>query len=66
MHAWAQERVDELGDEVWQGVKNKYWRFPVYMLPVCTWQQQPQQEPQQEPQQQAQAAPSVVEQPPAS
>lgn len=33
--AYMQERVDELGDEVWRGVKNKYWHFPVYFLPVC-------------------------------
>jgi protein arginine N-methyltransferase 2 len=34
--AYNQQRVAELGDEVWQGVRNKYWHFPVYFLPVCT------------------------------
>ena len=33
--AYKQQRVAELGDEVWQGVRNKYWHFPVYFLPVC-------------------------------
>ncbi|KAG2430741.1 hypothetical protein HYH02_013580 [Chlamydomonas schloesseri] len=25
--------VSELGDEVWQGVRNKYWQFETYFLP---------------------------------
>lgn len=25
--------VGELGDEVWQGVRNKYWTFETYFLP---------------------------------
>lgn len=33
---YEQLRVAELGDDVWQGVRNKYWRFPVYFLPVVT------------------------------
>jgi protein arginine N-methyltransferase 2 len=33
---FEQLRVAELGDEVWQGVKNKYWHFPLYFLPVVT------------------------------
>lgn len=28
-------KVDELGDEVWQGVRNKYWHFEQYFLPIC-------------------------------
>lgn len=32
--AFQQLRVAELGDDVWQGVRNKYWRFPLYFLPV--------------------------------
>lgn len=32
--SFKQLRVAELGDEVWQGVRNKYWRFPTYFLPV--------------------------------
>jgi hypothetical protein len=33
---FEQLRVAELGDQVWQGVKNKYWHFPLYFLPVVT------------------------------
>uniref|UniRef100_A0A383WQ27 RMT2 domain-containing protein n=1 Tax=Tetradesmus obliquus TaxID=3088 RepID=A0A383WQ27_TETOB len=33
---FEQLRVAELGDEVWQGVRNKYWHFPLYFLPVVT------------------------------
>lgn len=32
--SFQQLRVAELGDEVWQGVHNKYWKFPLYFLPV--------------------------------
>jgi hypothetical protein len=32
--AYTQLRVAELGDDVWQGVRNKYWHFPVYFLPL--------------------------------
>lgn len=32
--SFEQLRVAELGDEVWQGVRNKYWHFPVYFLPL--------------------------------
>lgn len=32
--SFQQLRVADLGDEVWQGVRNKYWRFPTYFLPV--------------------------------
>lgn len=31
----AHLQVGTLGDEVWQGVRNKYWKFPLYFLPVC-------------------------------
>jgi len=24
-----------MGDEVWHGIRNKYWRWPWYFLPVC-------------------------------
>lgn len=33
---FEQLRVAELGDEVWQGVRNKYWHFPLYFLPSVT------------------------------
>ncbi|WIA36719.1 hypothetical protein OEZ86_007992 [Tetradesmus obliquus] len=33
---FEQLRVAELGDDVWQGVRNKYWHFPLYFLPVVT------------------------------
>jgi protein arginine N-methyltransferase 2 len=33
---FEQLRVAELGDEVWQGVRNRYWHFPVYFLPVVS------------------------------
>lgn len=33
---FEQLRVAELGDDVWQGVKNKYWHFPLYFLPIVT------------------------------
>ena len=29
--------VDTLGDDVWRGVRRKYWKFPFYFLPVVTW-----------------------------
>lgn len=32
--SYTQLRVAELGDDVWQGVRNKYWHFPVYFLPL--------------------------------
>jgi hypothetical protein len=32
--SFQQLRVAELGDEVWQGVRNAYWRFPQYFLPL--------------------------------
>lgn len=32
--SFKQLRVAELGDDVWQGVRNKYWKFPVYFLPT--------------------------------
>jgi protein arginine N-methyltransferase 2 len=32
--AFQQLRVADLGDDVWQGVRNKYWKFPLYFLPV--------------------------------
>jgi hypothetical protein len=32
--SFQQLRVAELGDEVWQGVRNKYWKFPTYFLPL--------------------------------
>lgn len=32
--SFQQVHVAELGDEVWQGVRNKYFRFPTYFLPV--------------------------------
>ena len=28
--------VAELGDDVWQGVRSKYWSFPLYFMPVVT------------------------------
>jgi hypothetical protein len=28
--------VAELGDDTWQGVRSKYWSFPLYFLPVVT------------------------------
>ena len=45
----------ELGEEVWAGVKNKYWQLPVYFVPTCVMggrdsveQRQPQQQEQQQ------------------
>jgi hypothetical protein len=32
--SFEQLRVAELGDDVWQGVRNKYWHFPLYFLPL--------------------------------
>lgn len=32
--AYTQLHVAELGNDVWQGVRNKYWHFPVYFLPL--------------------------------
>lgn len=32
--AFQQLRVADLGDDVWQGVRNKYWKFPLYFLPI--------------------------------
>lgn len=44
--SFQQLRVAELGDDVWQGVRNKYWHFPLYFLPVVkhAGNQQPQEE----------------------
>jgi protein arginine N-methyltransferase 2 len=28
-------KVDELGDEVWQGIKRAYWNLPLYKVPIC-------------------------------
>ncbi len=30
--------VNELGDDVWRGIKNKYWKWPWYFLPVCVFE----------------------------
>ena len=30
-----QVRVDSINDSTWQGVRNKYWHFDIYMLPTC-------------------------------
>ncbi|KAI8469903.1 MAG: S-adenosyl-L-methionine-dependent methyltransferase [Monoraphidium minutum] len=30
--------VDELGDDVWRGIKNKYWKWLFYFLPTCVLQ----------------------------
>ncbi len=31
---FEQLAVAELGDNVWQGVRSRYWRFPCYFLPI--------------------------------
>ncbi|TPX60079.1 hypothetical protein SpCBS45565_g07589 [Spizellomyces sp. 'palustris'] len=36
MTEYREYKMDELGDEVWQGVKRPYWSLPVYRLPVVT------------------------------
>lgn len=27
--------MDASSDEIWKGVKNKYWHLPMYMVPTC-------------------------------
>lgn len=31
--------VAQLGDDVWQGVRNQYWHFETYFLPIVTWRE---------------------------
>lgn len=28
-------RVDDLGDDVWKGIKRAYWSLPIYKVPIC-------------------------------
>lgn len=28
--------IDAQASEIWEGVKNRYWHFTTYFLPVCT------------------------------
>jgi protein arginine N-methyltransferase 2 len=28
-------KMEELGDDVWDGVRRKYWTLPIYRLPIC-------------------------------
>ncbi|KAJ3032277.1 hypothetical protein HDV00_007734 [Rhizophlyctis rosea] len=32
---FVETNVEELGDEVWQGMRRAYWSLPVYRVPVC-------------------------------
>ena len=33
---YQQIKIDPLEDAVWEGVRNKYWHFHTYFLPVCS------------------------------
>ena len=39
---------EALNEEVWQGIKSKYWKFDHYFLPVCEMEETEQQQQQQQ------------------
>ncbi|KAJ3154209.1 hypothetical protein HDU86_004753 [Geranomyces michiganensis] len=36
---WTEIIVDELGDEIWTGVRRPYFSLPIYRLPFCTFEE---------------------------
>lgn len=33
--SYSPMKMDASADKIWEGIKNRYWHLPVYMVPTC-------------------------------